>query len=1093
MAAEAAGSSYAVSFAPGVSYTLGDNPHGVAIGDLTNDGAPAVVAAAGGGVETLLNDGNGGLGSPSSDLLNAGDAPSVALADMNADGNLDVVAGASVLPGRGDGSFDPEVDTVAGGGPSVVADFDYDGRPDIATLDGGRVAVVKQQPTPLPPLTFRAPSLYGPSGAFAIAEGDLRAPGSRDLVVTTQDPSTAVSYAQVLLNNGDGTFQPAVPYAIGGPAQSIAIGDLRGDGRQDIVTADTQSDTVSVLLNQGNGTFAPAQQIITPAFDPQAVTIADMNGDDIPDLVTADGAANSVSIFLGNGDGTFAAPITVPTGSTTASPFATTVAVGDLTGDGRPSIVVGVKDLTGGRSGGLSVLLQTPPTGFLARRVFGEVQDGETSAPQTETITNEGAAAELIGTITTSGADAPAFTTSSDTCSGQTLQPAAICTVQVQFAPTQDRSYSADLVVPAGGVSEQAALSGTGTNPALGLSATSLPMSVDVGQQFNATETLTNTGDGTLAVTGISLTGPDASAYTITSANGCANLRHSESCTIGLMFVPTQARSYSAALTFTSNVATSPTAVDLTSIGEEPAVGLSTTSVSLVGGSGEFPSAPVVVTDTGDGPLTIDNVQITGSGASSFIADTGCPNGITVQVGESCTITVSYGTNGSAATATLTITSNAPSSPDTVALQGTVQTSGLLVTPNPLTLTAAPGGSITGFFNMKALGPGSTIIFGIAPTSGPITDISNDPNNTGANVFTISDLFCTSNPIPAGSACSATVTFNAPATTGETDATVTVFNNAGSPQVETIRGISAQPAPTLTSITVTPTNPTEPTGAPQQFTATGTFSDASTQDLTTTASWSSSNTGVATINATTGAATTIAAGTTTITATDGTITGTTTLTVINKVGTTTSVVSSVNPATEGQATTFTATVTARAASHGTPSGTVDFSSGSTDLGTAALGPNATAAITETLPKGNATIRATYSGSAAFTGSKASVKEVIQNAPLSLHTVAISGTEPVTVAGIVAHLIDGNPAVASSFRATIDWGDGTTSAGVISADPMAGFDVSGRHTYTKGGTHTFKVKVTDLGGSSVTGTGTATIQAPPKRAGLGLFGEPVPLL
>jgi plastocyanin len=88
---------------------------------------------------------------------------------------------------------------------------------------------------------------------------------------------------------------------------------------------------------------------------------------------------------------------------------------------------------------------------------------------------------------------------------------------------------------------------------------------------------------------------------------------------------------------------------------------------------------------------------------------------------------------------------------------------------------------------------------------------------------------------------------------------------------------------TLSSISVTPANPSVPTGQTNQFTATGTFSDNSTQDLTNQVNWTSSNTAVATISTAAGSqglATAVATGTTTISATDGGITGSTVMTVV---------------------------------------------------------------------------------------------------------------------------------------------------------------------------------------------------------------------
>ena len=86
------------------------------------------------------------------------------------------------------------------------------------------------------------------------------------------------------------------------------------------------------------------------------------------------------------------------------------------------------------------------------------------------------------------------------------------------------------------------------------------------------------------------------------------------------------------------------------------------------------------------------------------------------------------------------------------------------------------------------------------------------------------------------------------------------------------------PAPTLTSITVAPASSTAQAGGTQQFTATGTYSNRSTQDITSQVNWASSNTAVATIN-TSGLASATSAGTTTISATMSSVTGSATLTV----------------------------------------------------------------------------------------------------------------------------------------------------------------------------------------------------------------------
>src|SRR5262249_55115153 len=130
---------------------------------------------------------------------------------------------------------------------------------------------------------------------------------------------------------------------------------------------------------------------------------------------------------------------------------------------------------------------------------------------------------------------------------------------------------------------------------------------------------------------------------------------------------------------------------------------------------------------------------------------------------------------------------------------------------------------------------------------------------------------------------------------------------------------SSQPAPTLTSIAVSPANATLAAGATQQYTATGTYSDSSTQNLTSQVMWTSSNTAAATINST-GLTTAVAAGTTTILATVGSVTGSAGLTVTP--GPLTITTTTLPAATVGAA--YTATLTATG---GTPPYTWSIASG----------------------------------------------------------------------------------------------------------------------------------------------------------------------
>lgn len=115
------------------------------------------------------------------------------------------------------------------------------------------------------------------------------------------------------------------------------------------------------------------------------------------------------------------------------------------------------------------------------------------------------------------------------------------------------------------------------------------------------------------------------------------------------------------------------------------------------------------------------------------------------------------------------------------------------------------------------------------------------------------------------------------------------------------------------------------------------------------------------------------------------------------------------------------------------------------------------------------------------GSKATITSTanVQDATLAATVTPITGPEFTPFSGVVATFTDANPnGTLSDFTATIEWGDGTTTTGTVATVPTGGFNVSGSHTYAEDGNFTVSVKVTDVGGSTVVATGTATITEPP---------------
>jgi hypothetical protein len=273
------------TFQPAVTYDSGgQGPDSVAVADVNLDGKPDILVA------------NGCFG------INCTSGPWV-----------------GVLLGNGDGTFQPAVTYDNGGlipKAVAIADVNGDGKPDMlvantypSSLDPKAVGVRLGNGDG----TFQSEVFYGIStnGASSVVAADINRDGKLDLMFAMDDFAGGVG---VLLGNGDGTFQPPATYASGGSETGgpvLAVADVNGDGKPDLLVANfagfctpSCAGAVDVLLGNGDGTFQSATSYSSGGYGTQSVAVAHLSANDKPDAVVANqnpsafGGPGTVSVLL---------------------------------------------------------------------------------------------------------------------------------------------------------------------------------------------------------------------------------------------------------------------------------------------------------------------------------------------------------------------------------------------------------------------------------------------------------------------------------------------------------------------------------------------------------------------------------------------------------------------------------------------------------------------------------------------------------------------------------------------------------------------------------------------------------------------------
>jgi uncharacterized protein (TIGR03437 family) len=360
---------------PAVNYPTGPYPLVATAYDFNGDGLPDLaVVNYDNTIKILLANADGTFHSGNTYTLAGGNSinvSSLAAADVTGDGKPDLLifegsAGIAVLNGKGDGTFQtgavlPSNVTY---GEVGTGDFNKDGIPDIAIAGYGAGVEIMLG---LGAGKFATPLNYAvPGGLVSFFVKDFDGDGNPDLIFAQGHPDGLTpgyddTTVAVLFGKGDGTFYgPSVALLDGDKNDqtyaptNVAIADVNGDGKPDLVTANASGKSLSVLLGQGGGAFQAPKSIALGTTKPNSLVAGDFNGDGKPDLVFTDGVAN-VGILLNNGDGTFPAPVMLPVNGTTPK----FVVAGDFNGDGKLDLAV-----ANAGSNNISVLLGSGNGGF---------------------------------------------------------------------------------------------------------------------------------------------------------------------------------------------------------------------------------------------------------------------------------------------------------------------------------------------------------------------------------------------------------------------------------------------------------------------------------------------------------------------------------------------------------------------------------------------------------------------------------------------------------------------------------------------------------------------------------------------------------
>ncbi len=685
-------------------------------------------------------------------------AQSLVLADFNGDGKPDLAmlnctgicgpqqaSGVWIYLGIGDGTFKlaPSEPTAPFGNDLVAGDFNGDGKMDLAVIESGSAITVMFGNGDG---TFNSQSVAVPSANYEFAaSGDFNKDGKSDLVLIAESGTAPnLTYNSIILyGQANGNFANGSAMAAAGDS-AVVTGDFNGDGFADfaVLSIDPSSTAaVQVFLGKGDGTFqSPVSTTAAANFSIEAgnhiLATGDFNGDGKTDLVIYGGlafgtasATDGFVVLTGKGDGTFSAgsPIAIPTpvgGSNSGS-----VAAADFNKDGRDDVIVLNDNL-------VEVFLSNGDGTFTAST---SVDSGAETAPNYLAMTTGDFNGDGLPDFIIADSDSDVVTLEL----AQRVETAAatLANVAVPGSGTHNvaAAYSGDSDFAA---SSSAPLPLAAAPIATTLALTSTASTTIAGASLTFTATLSPEADGTLATNGETvtfLTG-GSSIGTGTLSSGVATLSI-PSLPLGTDAITAQ---YAGDKYF---AAATSSALSIVVNAPGPAVTVSAANLTFSSQATGSTSAAqsVTVTNSGSAALSINVIAASGD----FAQTNTC--GTSVAAGASCTISVTFTpTAPGTRSGNLTITDNAPASPQSIALSGTGSTVTVTATNSSGITIGSAGGSGTAILQIGSAGGFSGTVNLTCTVAYQGTGTANDPPSCSLNP--------TQEQVSAGSPASVTLT-----------------------------------------------------------------------------------------------------------------------------------------------------------------------------------------------------------------------------------------------------------------------------------------------------------------------------------------------